>query len=78
MKVKIASFETASKVFFDQFTESFTKSDKKTFKDNLMPFFGTQDTCNDYVNVDLFSKYEDKAPDKWNEALKNVAEDPEI
>ena len=76
LRDKISSFETASKVFFEQFAEAFAKSDKKTFKDNLTPFFGNADTCLDYVNVDVFAKYEERAPDKWNEALKLVAEDP--
>lgn len=78
LKDKIDSFERASRVFFEQFAEAFGKSDKKTFKDNLMPFFGTSDACIDYVNLDVYPKYEDRAPDKWNEALKTVNEDPEV
>jgi hypothetical protein len=78
VKDKIATFEKASRVFFSQFSEAFSKSDKKTFKDNLMQFFGTNEVCNDFVNLDVFPKYEDRAPDKWNEALKNVNEDPNI
>jgi hypothetical protein len=78
LKDKITSFETASRVFFEQFAEAFGKSDKKTFKDNLLPFFGSQDTCVDFVNLEAYPKYEDRTPDKWNEALKSVCEDPEV
>ena len=78
LRDKIASFETASKVFYEQFAETFGRCDKKTFKDNLTPFFGNQETCVDYVNIEAFPKYEERAPDKWNEALRLVFEDPEI
>lgn len=78
LKDKIAAFETASRVFFEQFAEMFAKSDKKTFKDNLLPFFGTQESCSDYVQLDAFPKYEERPPDKWNEALKNVFEDAHV
>ena len=56
----------------EQFCEAFAKSDKKTFKDNLSPFFGSADNCLDYINVENFPKFEDKAPDKWNEIVKGM------
>lgn len=50
--------------FFDKFSEAFAKSDKKTFKENLLPFFGTQDEIKLYVK-EPYPKFEDRPPDKW-------------
>ena len=75
LKDKISSFEIKAKNFFTTFDEAFAKSDKKTFKDNLGPFFGTSDTCIDYVNVETFPKFEDRPADKWNEIVKAIFED---
>ena len=41
----------------------------------MTPFFGTTDSCLDYVNLEAFPKFEDRAADKWNEVLKSVGED---
>lgn len=54
--------------------EAFAKSDKKTFKDNLSPFFATADSCGEFV-LEPFAKYEERAPDKWNEFVKIVYQD---
>ena len=56
------------------FSEAFVKSDKKTFKDNLGPFFATPDVCIDFV-AEPYSKYEERAPDKWNELIKAIYQD---
>jgi len=29
------------------------------------------ENCEDYVN-ELYAKFEDRAPDKWNDILKNI------
>jgi hypothetical protein len=52
----------------------FAKSDKKTFKDNLAPFFATSDQCVELV-AEPYPKYEERAPDKWNELFKSVYQD---
>merc|ERR1711957_1052166 len=77
VKDKINQFELKSKVFFEQFAEAFDKSDKKTFKDNLTPFFGNTDTCIDFVNVEPFPKFEDRPADKWNELIRGVENNEE-
>ena len=59
--------------FFVSFSEAFAKSDKKTFKDNLSPFFATADTCIDYV-AEPYTKYEERLPDRWNEVFKTMQE----
>jgi len=59
--------------FFEGFAEAFTKSDKKTYKDNLSPFFVTADTCIDFV-AEPYTKYEEKTPDRWNEIFKTMHE----
>ena len=59
----------------EQFTEAFAKSYKKTFKDNLSPFFGSADNCIDYINAENFPKFEDKPADKWNEIVKGMCDE---
>lgn len=54
--------------------ETFAKSDKKTFKDNLLPFFATADSVGEFIQ-ETFPKYEEKQPDKWNDWLKNLYSD---
>jgi hypothetical protein len=76
IKDKILAFANKAISFFGSFGEAFAKSDKKTFKDNLSPFLGSNETCNDYVNLDAFPKFEDRPADKWNELIKGVLEDP--
>ena len=76
IKDKILAFQQKSMSFFEGFQDAFGKSDKKTFKDNLSPFFGSVDTCVDFVNLDTFPKFEDKPADKWNETVKGILEDP--
>ena len=65
------AYEEKAKEFFPRFTESFTKSDKKTFKDNLMPYFATADHCREFV-VEPYPKFEERAPDKWNDWIKTI------
>ena len=72
IKDKIIQFEAKASDFVEQFTETFAKSDKKTFKENLTPFFGNTETCVDFVNLDAFPKFEDKPADKWNELIKGM------
>ena len=72
VKDKIAEFERKALQFVDQFCEAFGKSDKKTFKDNLSPFFGSTETCVDFVNLETFPKFEDKPADKWNDLIKSL------
>lgn len=59
----------------EQFVDAFGKSDKKTFKDNLSPFFGSTDNCLDYINVEAYPKFEDKPADKWNEIIKAMLDE---
>ena len=63
---KIINAEDSAKGFFAKFKETFAQSDKKSYKDNLQPFFGSTDTCIDYVNVTDFPKFEDKGAG-WDE-----------
>jgi hypothetical protein len=54
--------------------EAFAKSDKKTFKDNLTPFFATADHVGEYI-TETYPKFEEKQPDKWNEWMKHIYSD---
>jgi hypothetical protein len=63
--------------FFTDFFDTFGRSDKKTFKENLSPFFAQADTCMDFVG-EPYTKYEERAPDKWNEILKQFYDEGRV
>ena len=71
LKDKMRAYEEKAKEFFTNFQEAFARSDKKTFKDNLIPFFANADLCGELVS-EPYPKYEERPPDKWNEWIKNV------
>ena len=68
---KIESMKKIPEEFYKIWDETLTKSDKTNIKDNMSVFFGREDNIGKYVKEN-FPKYEEKAPDKWNEALKFV------
>jgi len=53
--------------------DTFSKSDKKTMKDNITPFF-THHPDIAFQVVEPFPLFTDKNPDKWNDAFKNLIE----
>jgi hypothetical protein len=69
IKEKRRQYEEKARDFFQSFADAFAKSDKKTFKDNLSPFFATAESCGEYVS-EPYPKFEEKLPDKWNEWFK--------
>jgi hypothetical protein len=71
IKDKLKAYEEKAKEFFIRFHESFAKSDKKTFKENLLPFFAHPDHCKELV-LEPYPKFEEKLPDKWNEWMKTL------
>lgn len=71
VKKKESQIIESCKLFFVKFSEVFAKSDKKTYKDNLIQFFPATDDVKLYVK-DITVKFEDRAPDKWNEAITFV------
>ena len=68
---KIESMKKIPEEFYKIWDETLTKSDKTNIKDNMSVFFGREDNIGKYVKEN-FPKYEEKAPDKWNEVLKFV------
>ena len=70
---RIEAYKQTSLTLFVQFAEAFLKSDKKTFKENLSPFVATTETCGEFV-AEPFTKYDERAPDKWNEIFKIMQE----
>ncbi len=64
MNKKELEIAESAKSFFVRFEEAFTRSDKKTFKENLLPFFGVNEEIKLYVK-DPYPKFEERAPDKW-------------
>ena len=63
--------------FFTEFFDAFAKSDKKTYKENLSPFFATADTCMDFC-AEPYVKFDEKPADKWNDLLKNMFDDGRV
>jgi len=49
--------------FFPKFEQTFTASNKKTYKENMAPFFATPEV-NLYVK-EPYSKFDDRPPEKW-------------
>ena len=64
--------------WFPEFLEAYARSDKKTYKDNLLPFFATSDTVGEYLDVENYAKFEDRLPDKWNEIIKNIYDEGKV
>lgn len=71
--LKQQEFEKTAVDYFTQFFETFAKSDKKTMKDNITPFFTHNPEIAHQV-IEPFPLFTDKAPDKWNEAFKTLIE----
>lgn len=71
---KIKEYQAKAKSFFVSFAETFARSDKKTFKDNLGIFFATPDNLQEFVS-EPYAKYEERAPDKWNELIRALYQD---
>ena len=71
---KVHEYQDKSKTFFTDFMQAHSKSDKKTYRDNLSPFFASADTCIDYVH-EPYCKYEERSPDQWNEFIKEAYSD---
>jgi len=74
---KINLYKEKALSYFTAWTETFARSDKKTFKENLMPFFATAETCIDYL-AEPYVKYEERAPDKWNDLFKTVYDEGRV
>ena len=74
---KIRDYQNNAKSFFTSFSETFARSDKKTFKDNLAVFFASVEHCAEFV-AEPYAKYEERAPDKWNEAIKALYQDGSV
>ena len=53
---------------FTALLEAVAKSDKKTLKQNLSPFFATADNLKEYIK-DPYAKLDERPPDKWTEVI---------
>ena len=69
IKEKRRQYEEKARSFYQAFSDAFAKSDKKTVKDLLSPFFATGESCGEYIS-EPYPKFEEKQPDKWNEWFK--------
>jgi hypothetical protein len=55
---------TEASGWFQRFAEVFAKSDKKTFKENLLPLFAVQEEAKIHIK-EPFPKFDDRPPEKW-------------
>jgi hypothetical protein len=62
-KIETELLDSVTK-FFPKFEHAFASSDKKTFKEHLLPFFSTQEE-NKALYREPYPKYEERTPDKW-------------
>jgi len=68
---KIEEIKKYNTNFIDSWENTFSTSDKKTIKDNLIPYFATEENMGKYFKEN-YPKFEERTPDKWNDALKFV------
>ena len=68
LKKKDAEILANVQDFFTKFKASYDKSDKKTYKENLISFFATQPEIKLYIK-EPYPKYEDRLPEKWQESI---------
>ena len=69
ISTKIEKMKEIPMEIFKLWEDTFSKCDKKTIKDQLSPFFAKAETMGQYIQ-ETFPKFEDKTPDKWNEAFR--------
>jgi hypothetical protein len=77
---KINKMKEIPLYFMKSWEEIYAKADKKTIKDLLSPFFAKNENMGSFVKEN-YPKFEDKQPDKWNDAIKfvlNQANKPNI
>jgi hypothetical protein len=51
--------------------EALAKSDKKTLKDNLSPFFVLADNAKEYIK-EPYAKFDERPPEKWTEYINII------
>lgn len=76
---KRAEIEKAAKAFLSHFKTTFETSEKKTLKENLLPFF--PNSCVEDLRSHLrepFIKYEERKPEAWNDLISFIGEHPNI
>jgi hypothetical protein len=72
LKKKEEEVLTNAKNWVAKFEASFLASDKKTFKENLTPYFaGNQEEIKQYYK-DPYPKYEERKPEQWGEIITHI------
>lgn len=64
MKIMEGQILASAKEFFNKFTKTFAESDKKTYEENLSPFFAVSDDVKAFFK-EPFPKYKDRPVEKW-------------
>ena len=76
---KKVEIEKAARGFLLHFKSVFEGSDKKQYKENLLPLF--PNSCTEELRAHLrepFVKYEEKKPDQWYDLISFINEQPNI
>lgn len=66
---KEAEVRENATAFFGRFADAFARSDKKSMKDNMMPFFATTEDIKLYVK-EPYPQFADRLPEKWDAGIK--------
>lgn len=77
IKNQIEEVKKSAKGIFSNFVDTFSQSDKKSYKENLAPFFATNDTMAEFVN-EPYPKIDEKPFDKWATAMTMLRDSPQI
>jgi len=62
---------------FTLFVDTFSQSDKKSYKENLSPFFGNAETIGEFF-AEPYIKPEEKTYDKWASIMTMLKDAPEL
>lgn len=76
---KREEIEKAARSFLTQFKTAFEGSDKKTLKENMLPFF--PNSCLEDLRSHLrepFVKYEERKPEAWNDLINFISDNFQI
>lgn len=71
LQIKKVEIQKEIAITLQNLLDAIAKSDKKTLKDNLTPFFASNDNAKELLKQP-YSKFDERAPEKWTEFINNV------
>ena len=73
IKDKIERIKASVSQFFQEFIDTFTNSDKKALRENMIQFFASEEKVIEFLD-EPYTKFDEKPFDKWNEAMILIKE----